>query len=85
MPERLRGDPDFAPGEVVTGVALAAGAYDVKIVAAADDCSKAAILEANDVELASGKGYTAVAYLTEAGVPKGIYAMGFDAPGTSSR
>ena len=67
--------PDFGPGEVVTGVGLSAGAYDVKIVAAADDCSDAAILEANGVELASGKNYTAVAYLTEAGVPTlGLFA-----------
>ncbi len=67
--------PDFNPGEVVTGVALAAGAYDVKIVAAADDCSGTAILEASGVELASGKNYTAVAYLTQTGDPTlGLFA-----------
>ena len=35
--------PDFNPGEVVTGVALAAGLYDLKIVAQADNCGDAAI------------------------------------------
>ncbi len=60
---------DFNPGEVVTGVALPAGAYDVKIVGAADDCEDAAILQANDLELASGKNVTAVAYLAEEGTP----------------
>jgi hypothetical protein len=60
---------DFNPGEVVTGVVLPAGAYDVKIVAAGDDCGDAAILEANDLELASGKNVTAVAHLTADGAP----------------
>lgn len=60
---------DFNPGEVVPGVALAAGTYDFKIVAAADACTGAAILEAMGVELASGKNYTAIAYLTEDGTP----------------
>jgi hypothetical protein len=61
--------PDFNPGEVVTGVALPAGAYDVKIVAGGGTCGDAAILEATGVELASGKNYTAIAYLTEDGTP----------------
>jgi len=61
--------PDFNPGEVVTGVALPAGAYDVKIVAASEDCDGTAILEANGVELADGKNYTAIAYLAEDGTP----------------
>jgi hypothetical protein len=60
---------DFNPGEVVTGVSLPAGSYDVKIVGVADDCDDAAILQANDLELASGKNVTAVAYLAEAGAP----------------
>jgi hypothetical protein len=60
---------DFNPGEVVTGVALPAGAYDVKIVGTADECEDAAILEVSDIELASGKDFTAVAYLTEDGTP----------------
>lgn len=61
--------PGFTPGEVVTGVALPAGAYDVKIVAAGDTCDDAAILEATGVELASDRNYTAIAYLSEDGTP----------------
>lgn len=61
--------PDFNPGEVVTGVALAGGTYDVKIVGAADTCDDAAILEATGVELAGGRNYTAIAYLTADGTP----------------
>jgi hypothetical protein len=61
--------PDFNPGEVVTGVALPAGSYDVKIVAAGDACDDAAILEATGIELASDKNYTAIAYLMEDGSP----------------
>ncbi len=61
--------PDFNPGEVVTGVPLPAGTYDVKIVAAGDACTDAAILEATGIELASGKNYTAIAYLMEDGTP----------------
>jgi Domain of unknown function (DUF4397) len=60
---------DFNPGEVVTGVTLAAGAYDVKIVGAAADCDDEAILRANGLELASGTNVTAVAYLTADGTP----------------
>jgi len=61
--------PDFNPGEIVTGVPLPAGSYDFKIVGVADDCDGAAILEANGVELADGKNYTAIAYLDESGDP----------------
>src|SRR4029453_7571596 len=61
--------PGFNPGEVVTGVALPAGTYDVKIVAAGGTGYDAAILEATDIELASGKNYTAIAYLMEDGTP----------------
>ena len=61
--------PGFNPGEVVTGVALPAGTYDVRIVAAEDTCDDAAILEATGIELASGKNYTAIAYLMEDGTP----------------
>lgn len=61
--------PDFNPGEVVTGVALPGGSYDVKIVGAGDACDAEAILEANGVELVGGKNYTAIAYLMEDGTP----------------
>lgn len=60
---------DFNPGEVVTDVPLAEGSYDFKIVAKADDCAKAAILEATGVELIGGKNYTAIAHLMEDGTP----------------
>jgi hypothetical protein len=61
--------PGFNPGEVVTGVPLPAGAYDVKVVAAGDTCDDTAILEATGIELASDKDYTAIAYLMEDGTP----------------
>lgn len=62
--------PDFNPGDVVTGVKLPAGSYDLKIVAKADPCSGAAILQANGVVLKGGKNYTAVASLNASGTPK---------------
>ncbi len=66
--------PDFNPGDVVTGVPLASGSYDVKIVAAGDTCDDAAILEANSLVLTSGGNYTAVAYLEADGTPTlGLY------------
>ena len=61
--------PGFDPGEVVTGVALPAGAYDVAIVPAGETCEEPAILQAADVELAGGRNYTAIAHLTEDGTP----------------
>ena len=61
--------PGFAPGDVVTGVVLPAGSYDVKIVGEGGTCDDLAILEATGVELASDKNYTAVAHLTEDGSP----------------
>lgn len=61
--------PGFNPGEVVTGVALPAGAYDVAIVPAGETCEEPAILQAADVELAGGRNYTAIAHLTEDGTP----------------
>jgi hypothetical protein len=60
---------DFNPGEVVTGVPLPAGSYDFKIVVAGDTCDDTAVLEANGVALESGKNYTAIAHLDEAGTP----------------
>lgn len=61
--------PGFNPGEVVTGVALPGGAYDIAIVPAGETCEASPILEAEDVELAGGRDYTAIAYLTEEGTP----------------
>ena len=59
----------FNPGEVVIGVSLPAGSYDVKIVGTGDDCDDAAILQAADLELASGESVTAIAYLSAEGAP----------------
>jgi hypothetical protein len=61
--------PDFNPGDVVTGVSLPAGTYDVKIVASGDACGDPAILGANGIDLAAGKDYTAIAYLAADGEP----------------
>jgi Domain of unknown function (DUF4397) len=60
---------DFNPGEVVTGVPLPGGHYDVAIVAHGDDCTDPAILEADGIRLRGGRDYTAVAYLTKQGDP----------------
>jgi len=61
--------PGFNPGDVVTGVALPAGAYDVSIVPEGETCDASAILQAADLELAGGQNYTAIAHLTEDGTP----------------
>jgi hypothetical protein len=61
--------PGFNPGEVVTGVALPAGPYDVAIVPEGETCEAPAILQAAGVELAGGRNYTAIAHLTEDGTP----------------
>ena len=61
---------DFKPGDVVTGVKLPAGSYDLKVVAQADSCSGPAILQANGVALKAGRNYTAVANLNASGTPK---------------
>ena len=68
----LNGDvavPGFNPGEVVEGVALPEGTYDVAIVPAGETCDESAILQAADAELAGGRNYTAIAHLTEDGTP----------------
>jgi uncharacterized protein DUF4397 len=61
--------PGFNPGEVVTGVGLPAGGYDIAIVPEGEACEASAILQAADVELAGGRNYTAIAHLTEDGTP----------------
>ena len=61
--------PGFNPGEVVKGVALPEGTYDVAIVPAGDTCDDPAILQVADAELAGGRNYTAIAHLTEDGTP----------------
>jgi hypothetical protein len=66
---------DFNPGEVVTGVDLPAGDYNVKLVAAGDVCGDPAILAANGLRLRGGRNYTAIAYLKADGTPTlGLFA-----------
>jgi hypothetical protein len=61
--------PDFSPGDVVSGVALPEGTYDVKIVGSGATCDQAAILEATGIQLARNANYTAIAHLTDDGQP----------------
>jgi hypothetical protein len=61
--------PDFKPGDVVSGVKLPTGSYDLKVVAKADTCGGTAILQANDVMLKGGMNYTIVADLKPGGTP----------------
>ena len=60
---------DFNPGEVVKGVKLPPGSYDLKVVAASDDCADPAVLEADGIRLKEGRNYTAVAHLKANGAP----------------
>ena len=60
--------PDFKPGDVVTGVELPAGSYDVKIVAAADTWTTPRSWR-RTARLKAGRNYTAVANLNADGDP----------------
>jgi hypothetical protein len=61
--------PNFAPGDVVKNVELAAGSHTFKVVAHGDPCGGTAILAAT-APLKAGKNYTAVAALNAKGNPK---------------
>lgn len=61
--------PNFAPGDVVKNVELAAGSHAFKVVAHGDPCGGTAILAAT-APLRAGKNYTAVAALNAKGNPK---------------
>jgi hypothetical protein len=66
------GDPlltDFEPGTLTDPVALPAGDYDLKVVAAGDGADGDAVIEANDVSVPAGANITVVAHLTEDGTP----------------
>lgn len=66
------GDPlltDFEPGTLTDPVALPAGDYDLKVVAAGDGPGGDAIMEANDVTVPGGANITVVAHLDEGGTP----------------
>ena len=59
---------DFNPGEVVPGIELPAGRYDLAVVAKGDPCSKV-VLSAMDVGLWQDRNYTAIANLDPKGMP----------------
>jgi hypothetical protein len=59
---------DFNPGEVVAGIMLPAGRYDLAVVMKGDPCS-AAVLKATDVGLWKNRNYTVVANLDASGTP----------------
>jgi hypothetical protein len=59
---------DFNPGEVVAGVKLAAGRYDLAVTLKGKPCS-AAILEADHVGLWKNRNYTVIANLDASGTP----------------
>jgi hypothetical protein len=59
---------DFNPGEVVSGIALPAGRYDLAVVLKGDPCSKV-VLDAMNVGLWMDRNYTAIANLDPAGAP----------------
>lgn len=59
---------DFNPGEVVPGIELPAGRYDLAVVVKGDPCS-AIVIGAMDVGLWKDRNYTAIANLDPAGRP----------------
>ncbi len=60
---------DFKPGTLTDPVALPAGDYDLKVVAAGDGADGKAIMEADGVGVSSGANITVVAHLDESGKP----------------
>ena len=60
---------DFKPGTLTDPVALPAGDYDLKVVAAGDGADGDAIMEANGVAVPGGADITVVAHLDEGGTP----------------
>jgi hypothetical protein len=60
---------DFEPGTLTDPVALPAGDYDLKVVAAGDGPDGDAIMEANGVAVPAGANITVVAHLDEGGAP----------------
>ncbi len=60
---------DFEPGTLTDPVALPAGDYDLKVVAAGDGADGDAIMEANGVTVPAGANLTVVAHLDESGAP----------------
>jgi Domain of unknown function (DUF4397) len=60
---------DFKPGTLTDPVALPAGDYDLKVVAAGDGAEGKAIMEADGVGVPPGANITVAAHLDEAGKP----------------
>lgn len=60
---------DFKPGTLTGPVALPAGDYDLKVVAAGDGSEGKAIMEADGVAVSSGANITVAAHLDESGKP----------------
>ncbi|MGL5811613.1 MAG: DUF4397 domain-containing protein [Nocardioides sp.] len=61
--------PGFKPGTLTDPLALPAGDYDLKVVAAGDGPDGDAIIEANGVAVPAGANITVVAHLDEGGSP----------------
>lgn len=60
---------DFKPGTLTDPMALPAGDYDLKVVAAGDGAGGQAIMEADGVGVPAGANITVVAHLSESGQP----------------
>lgn len=60
---------DFKPGTLTDPVALPAGDYDLKVVAAGDGADGDAVIEANGVAVPAGANITVVAHLSADGTP----------------
>lgn len=60
---------DFKPGTLTDPVALPAGDYDLKVVAAGDGADGDAIMEANGVAVPGGANITVAAHLDAEGTP----------------
>lgn len=60
---------DFKPGTLTDPMALPAGDYDLKVVAAGDGADGKAIIEADGVAVPAGANITVVAHLSASGKP----------------
>jgi hypothetical protein len=60
---------DFTPGTLTNPMAVPAGDYDLKVVAAGDGADGKALIEADGVAVPAGANITVVAHLTASGKP----------------
>ncbi|MDJ0348044.1 DUF4397 domain-containing protein [Cryobacterium sp. PH29-G1] len=73
---------DFEPGTLTKTFRIAAGSYTLAITAADAVDASAPVIGPVDLSVASGMNYTAVAHLSEAGVPTAaLFANDTSAPG----